>query len=118
MNLTKNTKRFLKFHRANPKVYDLFCKITFQAMQKGLQNFGVGAVFEIMRWETGIVKETPSQTLCNTYRAYYARLFEIQHPTYKGYFRSKSSSADELIDLHQTLTSNNPPKSEQLELTY
>jgi hypothetical protein len=119
MKLAKNTKRFLKFHRANPNVYDLFCKITFQAMQKGLQNFGVGAVFEIMRWETGVVKETSSQTLCNTYRAYYARLFELHHPTYTGYFRSKSSSADELIDLHETLTSKTLKKNEQqLKFTY
>ena len=120
--MNKNTKRFLKFHREHPQVYTLFCQITFQAMQKGLLNFGAGAVFEIMRWETSVVSSTKTRTLCNTFRAYYARLFELQHPTYKGYFRNKPSAADEILEYADTFnTINGQPqnqKNEQLELVY
>lgn len=120
--MTKNTKRFLKFHREHPQVYSLFCQITFQAMQKGLQNFGAGAIFEIIRWETDIVSSIKTRTLCNTFRAYYARLFEMQHPTYKGYFRNKLSAADEILEYADMFNPANGQlqnqNNEQLELTY
>ena len=94
--MTKNTQRFLRFHRENPHVYDKFCQITFKAMQKGFKNFGASAVFEIMRWETDTVEQTTSKHLSNVYRAYYARWFEINYPVHKGFFRNKTSTADEL----------------------
>jgi hypothetical protein len=118
----KTTNQFLKFHKSNPKVYDMFCRITFRAMQKGLHNFGSSAVFEIMRWETSLVSNTTSQTLCNTFKPYYARLFEMQHPTYQGYFRNKTSIADEILEYANMFNLINGKlknqKNEQLELTY
>ena len=120
MKLHNKTKHFLKFHRNNPKVYALFCRITFQAMNKGLKNFGSSAVFEIIRWETSMIKNTTSQTLCNSFKPYYARLFEMQHPIHAGYFRNKLSVADELLDMPVNINGiiKNPQNEQQLELTY
>lgn len=91
-------------------------------MQKGLQNFGSSAVFEIMRWETNTVSNTTSQTLCNTFKPYYARLFEMHHPSYTGYFGNKTSIADEILEyadmfnlLNGKLKNQN---NEQLSFTY
>jgi hypothetical protein len=97
--MTKNTQRFLRFHRENPHVYDKFCHVTLRAIQRGFKNFGASAVFEIMRWETGTIYQTTTKHLSNVYRAYYARWFEINHPTYKGFFRNRPSTADELKSL-------------------
>ena len=120
--MKKSTKRFLKFHGENPQVYSLFCRVTFQAMQKGLQNFGSSAVFEIMRWETNVISSLTTLTLCNTFKPYYARLFEMQHPIYKGYFRNKLSVADEILEYADMFNLINGQlknqNNEQLELTY
>jgi len=120
MKLHNKTKHFLKFHRNNPKVYALFCRITFQAMNKGLKNFGSSAVFEIIRWETSIVKNTTSQTLCNSFKPYYARLFEMQYPIHAGYFRNKLSVADELLDMpiYADGIVITPKNEQQLKFTY
>tara|TARA_R110002020_G_scaffold125207_4_gene282339 strand:- start:2921 stop:3301 length:381 start_codon:yes stop_codon:yes gene_type:complete len=94
--MTKNTKSFLRFHRENPHVYDKFCHVTLRAIRRGYSNFGASAVFEIMRWETGVVHTTTTKHLSNVHRAYYARWFEMHHPEHEGFFRKRPSSADEL----------------------
>ena len=67
-----------------------------------------------------MVKNITSQTLCNSFKPYYARLFEMQHPIHAGYFRNKLSVADELLDMPVNINGiiKNPQDEQQLKLAY
>ena len=60
------------FHNANPHVYELFEKFTFDVIRRGYSNYSANAIFERIRWHTEI--ETDGEfKLSNNHRAYYAR---------------------------------------------
>ncbi len=80
---------FTLFHLANPHVYELFKKFTFQAIKSGREHFGVGAIWERLRWETQIETVNEEYKLNNNHRAYYARMFMNDFPTHSGFFRTR-----------------------------
>lgn len=88
-------EKFLNYHNNNPKVYSMFERFSLQAAEAGWRNFGVGAIAERMRWETVIVSRGDEFKINNSYRAFYARMFEENHPQYKGFFRKRRSVADQ-----------------------
>ncbi len=80
---------FAVFHEANPHVYVMFSKFTFEAINNGRKNFGARTVWEHMRWFTNIVAPDLMTTykLNDHYIAYYSRLFMKDHPRYEGFYR-------------------------------
>lgn len=90
--LTK--EKFDRYHAENPQIYEAFEKFTFQVINAGRKYFGAGAIFERMRWESAVSAINKPFKLCNSYRAFYARLFEERHPQYKDFFRKRNSIAD------------------------
>lgn len=89
-------EEFERFHAANPHVYTLFERFTFDAINAGRTRFGAKAVFERIRWFTTV--ETNSKDdlkLNNNYTAFYARLFEARWPYYAGLFEKRTAVADE-----------------------
>ena len=81
--------KFLRFHRQYPEVYRMFKKITLEAIKKGFKNYGSKGICERIRWETkGDVKED-GYKINNNYTAFYARLFEKEHPNHEGFFRKR-----------------------------
>ena len=93
-DLGERTSEFLKYHDANPSIWKAFERKTFEAMQRGFRNYGVGAIFELLRWESGVSADGDEFKLNNNWRAYYARLFEAKYPQHKGFFRNRKSRAD------------------------
>jgi hypothetical protein len=87
---------FETFHRMNPYIWKLFLRFTQEVIDAGFVHYSVNAVFERIRWHVSI--ETKSEDgfkLNNVFRAYYARLFEVGNPQYRGLFRKrKLTSAD------------------------
>lgn len=66
---------FWKFHEDNPKVYQLLVKYARQAKNAGQRRFGIGMIWERLRWYTAV--ETRDETglkLNNNHRSRYARL--------------------------------------------
>ena len=79
--------RFMKFHEANPAIYEIFKNITHEAKRRGFQHIGAQFVGEVIRWETGVKTTGDAFKMCNDYLAYYARMQMEDQPEYKGFFR-------------------------------
>tara|TARA_B100000575_G_scaffold51979_2_gene38725 strand:+ start:8510 stop:8899 length:390 start_codon:yes stop_codon:yes gene_type:complete len=88
---------FDRYHEENPKVYEAFKRLTFQLINAGRENFSASAVVERIRWGVSIGEYGPDDfKINNNYRAFYARLFHMEHPKHDGFFRTrKQKSADE-----------------------
>lgn len=88
---TRLEQAFLKFHTENPRVYALLTKLARQAQGRGFDNYGIGALFEVARWQTNVeTEEADGFKLNNNHRAYYARLIEEQEPDLAGFFRMRA----------------------------
>lgn len=76
------------FHRANPRVYELFEQYTFEAARRRA-HYSAKAIFERIRWHTEIETTGADFKLNNNFHAYYARLFMKRHPRHDGFFRTR-----------------------------
>jgi hypothetical protein len=90
--------RFEQFHEANPDVYRVLVRLAREWIDRtGRRNIGIGALAERARWEIAIETKTPDFKINNTYRAFYARLIELQEKDLRGVFHFRESEADEWI---------------------
>lgn len=82
---------FEQYHAENPAIYiyEAFEKYTFIAISKGFKHFGAKAVFEWIRFQTGIFG-TGDFKVNNSFTPDYARLFEKNHPQHSGIFEKRS----------------------------
>ena len=112
---SKLTKKFLKFHRENPHVYKRFVDVALRATLTH-NHFGGKAVFERMRWDTDIVSSITTQKLCNNFHPFYCRLFTMEYPQHRKFFRHKKSVADELYDLYEYEETPHKNQDAQLDL--
>jgi hypothetical protein len=81
--------QFWTFHEINPKVYLLFNKFATEAALANRRSFGVGAIFERMRWFTTVETRGEEYKLNNNYRAYYGRLWMRDNPEHDGFFSTR-----------------------------
>ena len=94
----------LEFHFDNPKVWDIFLKLSEDLILKNNKTtYGVAAVWERMRWEIEIVlqREDIAHKLNNNYKAFYSRLFNFYIPftrLHDGNFYTKRDSIMDHID--------------------
>jgi hypothetical protein len=85
--------QFWTFHQTNPRVYDLFNKFALEAAKANRGYFGVGAIFERMRWFTTIETSGGEYKLNNNHRAYYGRLWMRDNPEHDGFFSTRTLNA-------------------------
>lgn len=80
--------RFLEFHRKNPKVYALLVEYARRAKQRGYRTYGIGALWEIVRWDKHTLFTVGSDQwrMNNNFRSRYARLIMQQEPDLEGFF--------------------------------
>lgn len=90
----KVQSKFDEFHEANPHVFAMWEKLTFEAINRGYKNIGAALIRELIRWETGLITTGNKYKMPNVFTPYYARLFMKKHPQHKGFFRTASSVAD------------------------
>ena len=88
--------RFWEFHEINPHVYALFSRFAIEAAYAERRNFGVGAIFERMRWFTVIETRGEEYKLNNNYRAYYGRLWMRNNPEHDGFFSTRTLRAKKI----------------------
>jgi hypothetical protein len=92
-------KSFWEHHSANPGIFDRLVEYTYRAKNKGYEHHGIGALFEILRWEDATIRaEYRNYKMCNNHRSRYARLIMINHPNLVGFFRVKSLSEYSVFD--------------------
>jgi len=78
---------FEKFHAEHPEVMVLILQFARQAKAAGRQRFGIGMIWERMRWYTQIEHRECEFKLNNNHRAYYARKIMRDYPDeFAGFF--------------------------------
>jgi len=82
-------EKWWEYHKKNPQVYELFEMYTFEVIRRGFKNYGAKGVMERIRWHTDIETTGERFKISNNHTAYYARLFEHNHPQFEGFFRKK-----------------------------
>jgi hypothetical protein len=84
-------ERFVLFHQANPHVLKLVLRFAGQLRDQGRDHYGIGAIFERVRWELAITtQEDTGLKLNNNYRAYYARLVALMRPDLADLFSTRA----------------------------
>lgn len=89
-------ERYVAFHRANPLVMELLVDMAYKLRARGVQHYGIAALWEALRYDWTIRTSDPSSQLKlpNDYRAYYAREIMARHPDLDGFFTIRKSQAD------------------------
>lgn len=88
---------FRRFHAKNPHVYRLFVRFSLQATGRR-PYFSARTVLHRIRWETTIETDDPKGfKVANAWSAFYARMFERDHPDHQGFFRMCESAADDAV---------------------
>jgi len=90
------TRRFKKFHAENPHVFQELLRMAREARALGRDHYGINGLFEVVRWHTMIETSDPAFKINNNYAPYYARLIMKTDPSLVGFFRTRTSRADEL----------------------
>jgi len=79
---------FIRYHKANPNVWTLFKKFTFEMIIAGKIGYSSSAVIERIRWHVSLeISGDDEFKICNDYRAYYSRMFMVVYPEYDGFFK-------------------------------
>ena len=87
--MTKLEENFIKFHDKNPHVYQKLTALAKQLKRKGINQYSIKGLFEVLRWHTAIKTQDKTFKLCNNYTAYYSRLIMDNNPDLKGFFKIK-----------------------------
>ena len=69
---------------------------TFEAMNRGHQQLSAEMIINRIRWETKVVTTDKDYKINNDYKPFYSRLFIVEHPQHKDFFRLRQSVADNL----------------------
>ena len=87
---------FDEFHRANPRVYDELVKLARRAKERGFTQYGIGALYEVFRWERGPTGgDDDGYKVNNNFRAIYARKIMAEHADLAGFFRTRARAGEE-----------------------
>ena len=82
--------KFWEFHRANPHVYMLLRRFTWEIKQAGHKHYSMDAVYHRVRWHMQI--DTIGDLdfkLNNNHTSYYARMIMRREPALEGFFRTR-----------------------------
>lgn len=81
-------RRYIEWHRDNPRVYRLVEKFVAELVARGRRRIGIALIWERMRWE--IALETGDEPkLNNSWRSFAARLYLLHHPEHAGVFATR-----------------------------
>ena len=85
---TPADRAFKDYHEENPQVYEGFKSLVRRARDRGFEHYGAKALFEVLRFETGITG-TGQFKINNNYVSRYARMYKREHPGLKGFFEMR-----------------------------
>jgi hypothetical protein len=87
---------FLSFHHANPQVWELFKKYTFQALRVGHRRYSSRTILHLIRWHedvetvgAGKLFDGTELKINNNHSPWYARVFMTVYPEWSGFFRNR-----------------------------
>jgi len=87
-------RRFEAYHQARPEIFDHLVKLCFEVKAMGFKRYGIGSLWEVMRWHFQIDKKMGDDfKLNNDYRSRYARLIVATYPEFDGFFEMRELRA-------------------------
>lgn len=81
--------QFAAFHAANPGVYVALRRLALGLKGRGFRRYGIGGLFEQLRWTYALQTGGDVYKLNNNYRSHYARLLMDENPTLAGFFETR-----------------------------
>ena len=87
--MTELKEKFIEWNRANPEVYVLFKRFSFEAINKGHKRLSAWMIANRIRWETTVVTKGNDYKISNDFIALFARKFMEEYPEYDGFFKTK-----------------------------
>jgi hypothetical protein len=88
-------RRFAEIDLANPIVWAMFERFTFEMIRRGFQHYSADAVLHRVRWETAMPLEDDSSfKINNNWSCCYARKFRDRYPAHAEFFRLRVSQVD------------------------
>lgn len=90
--------RFWAFHKANPAVYRALVALARQLKAAGRHRFGIGALFERLRFEAALHTWGDEFKLNNSLRSRYARLIMRQEPDLDGFFEVRELQTTSVLE--------------------
>lgn len=85
---SQHKEAFRRFHEENPHVYERLKRLAFRLKVRGVQRYGMKALWEVLRYEEAIDTRAAagSYRLNNNLTARYARLLMEQEEDLAGFF--------------------------------
>lgn len=77
------------WHKANPDVWRLFERFTFEAVERGASRLSGWLIINRIRWETNVVTGGGDFKISNDFVALYVRLWRVKHPQHAELFEVK-----------------------------
>jgi|TARA_R100000479_G_scaffold107943_1_gene54167 hypothetical protein len=91
--------KWWEWHKANPDVYDLFVKYSFEAIEAGRKRYSQWAIINRIRWNKEVETTGCDEfKISNDHIAFYARLFHAHYPEHKDFFLVKQLKEEKAID--------------------
>lgn len=87
--MTAADRRFIAYHMVNPHVYTALVRLARGLVANGRRRFGIGMLFEVLRWETAMSTTGDDFKLNNNYRSRYARLIMATCPDLTDVFDTR-----------------------------
>lgn len=81
---------FVAFHSANPQVYETLRRMALTMRRRGVKQFGIAALFEVLRYEAALRTAGDEFKLNNSYRSFYARLLMEEESELTGFFETRT----------------------------
>ena len=86
---------FLNFDEAHPEVYEYLMRLTGEVRSRGFSHYGIGALWERMRWHFQIERvEGEEFKLNNNFRSRYVRKIIKEHPELADFFELRVLRAE------------------------
>ena len=88
-------EKFEDYDRRHPEVYEQLVGLAFDLYRRGRKHYGIGALFERLRWHFQIEKDMGEDfKLNNNYRSRYVRQLISQHPELEDFFELREVRAN------------------------
>ncbi len=81
---------FVAFHASNPQVYQALRRLALAMRRRGVKQFGIAALFEVLRYEAALRTAGDEFKLNNSYRSFYARLLMEREGELAGFFETRT----------------------------
>jgi hypothetical protein len=82
-------ERWAEFERTNPRFYETVRRLALEKARRGAKRIGIGALFEVARWELDTGEGEDGYKANNDFRAVVSRLLMEREPELRGVFETR-----------------------------